>query len=112
VSLTTFHLKRGDRLPSLSATLQTVDGVAVDLTGGTVRFLMRRRGQVAKVNAAAVVVVAATGSVRYDWAAADVDTAGDFEGEFEFKTATGLRETFPNDGPFAVIIAPDIGDAP
>jgi BppU N-terminal domain len=105
-----FHLKQGDRLPALSATLQTLAGVAVNLTGGTVRFLMRaKRGDPLKVDAAAVIVDAAAGTVRYDWGATDSDTVGVYQGEFEYSDAGGKKETFPNDGYFTVVITDDIG---
>lgn len=71
---------QGERSPSVSDTIK-VAGAAFDLTGSSVKFQMRLRGSsTLKVDAAAVIVTAASGTVRYDWASADVDTPGEYEG--------------------------------
>lgn len=112
MTLTRFNLKQNDRKPSMVATLRYENGTIRDLTGCTVKFLMRRaRGWTAKVNAAATVTDAAGGVVRYDWASGDTDTVGRWQGEFQVtETATGKLETFPNVGYLAVVIADDIAD--
>lgn len=78
----------GDRNPSISETI-TVNGVAFDLTNSTVKFKMRAVGSsTLKVDAVAVVVSPATGgNVRYDWLAADVDTAGSYLAWWEVTTS-------------------------
>jgi len=64
--------------PSITDTIK-VDNQAFDLTGSTVSFRMRAaKSSTLKVDAAATIVTATEGKVRYDWGAADVDTAGEF----------------------------------
>ena len=103
----TFYLKEGDTSPSL---LYALSPATVDLTGASVVFNMRRKGDAVKVNRAAAMIVTTTGTptVRYDWNAADTDTAGIYEAEFEVTYSGGAVETFPNSDFIAVLISGDI----
>lgn len=97
-------IKAGDTRPSLAATLEDGAGAPVSLIGATVRFRMKPVGGGATVvDAGATVVAAASGSVRYDWQAADTATAGLYLGEFEADFGAGQVQTFPNDSPGLVI---------
>lgn len=92
----TVYIKKGDLYPQLSATLQTEDGTAIDLTGATVVFRMSNQFGQNLVNTSATVVTAASGKVRYDWASGDTDVAGKFQGEFVATLASSRVVTCPN----------------
>jgi hypothetical protein len=78
-----FCLKKGNTLPMIKARLKNPDGSAMNLTGGSVRFRMRAPGSgVAKVDAVATIVDAATGQVAYAWVAGDTDAEGMFDAEW------------------------------
>lgn len=105
-------LKRGDRLPLLDRTLLDENDDAVDLTGATVRFIMRAYGATnPKISAAATVLDAPTGRVRYSWTANDTDTAGHYQAEFEVTFSNGRKETFPNDHHLTVDVVADLDSA-
>lgn len=112
MSAKTFYIKLGDRLPSLGCTLLDDTGVAQDVTGATVKFAVRRKNtKPALLDASATVVTAASGIVRYDWAAGDTATllgVGDFEGEFQVTLANGKVGTFPGDGYIPIVVTRDI----
>lgn len=88
-------MKKDDLLPVVDAVLRDATGL-VDLTGATVKFIMKLGlTGVVKVNASATTPSATGGQVRYTWAGTDTDTAGDYLCEWEV-TLSGNKSTFPN----------------
>lgn len=108
-----FFMKQDDRLPEFQCTLKDADENVVNLSGATVMFVMRLRGASLtddpKVEAAAVVVSAVAGTVKYVWATGDTDTAGSYNAEWEVTFADGRQETFPNNSNLVVKITLDLG---
>lgn len=108
-----FTMKRGDTRPVFRSQL-TQPSVAdpavfepVDLTGATVKFLMKKDSTL-KVNAVATLVDAAAGQVSYTWDTLDTDTSGTFNVEWEVSWGVN-KQTFPNDSYLTVTIIDDLG---
>lgn len=91
-----FSIKAHDRLPAFQ--VQLFIGVTpLDLTNASsIKFIMKAAiGGAIKVNAAAVIVTPLTGVVRYDWAAADTDTIGDYTAEWEITWPGPKKQSVP-----------------
>lgn len=107
--MSTFYIKQNDTVPSLRAALENGSGDAVDLTGATCQFHLREIGSTTvTTDSAAQIVTEATGIVQYNWVAADTDTVGSYQAEFEVTYSDGTIETFPNNGYIRVEITDDI----
>lgn len=107
-----FTIKRNDLLPAIRAYLKNADGTALDLTGRSVKFIMRLRSaadlSAAKVNTTASITDATAGLVSYQWVGTDTDTAGAYIGEFE--TLLGAqKQTVPSGGYVTVDVVADLG---
>lgn len=111
--MSTFKIKKGDLVPAVTATLMQAVGsaaaAAIDLTtASSVKFAMRNRnGGAIKVDAAATVVSAAAGTVKYQWAGTDTDTAGIFDGEWQITWPAG-KQTVPGGGYDTIQVTTDI----
>lgn len=105
----TFYIKQNDTVPSLRADLRDGDNNAIDLSGASVKFIMREMGgNSATINTLAIIVDEAGGTVQYNWQDGDTDTIGSYQAEFEVTYADGTVETFPNSGYVRIEILDDI----
>lgn len=106
--MATFYMKQNDTQPKMLASLKDGEGDPIDLTSASVRFHMRTLTGTTVVDAAASIVTAATGLVRYDWQPADTAAIGSYQAEFEVTYSDTTIETFPNSGYIRVEITDDI----
>lgn len=108
MATTEFTIKQGDTLPALNASLEDSSGNPVDLTGATILFRMRKVGAAAlTVEAAAVIVSATGGTVRYNWQTGDTATPGSYEAEFRCTLPSGI-ETVPNANNIGIEVVPSV----
>lgn len=101
-----YFVPRGDRLPKLTATFTNEDGTPVDLTTATgVTFTLTHVDGTVKIAAGACTVTDAdAGQVEYAWAAADVNTSGDYFGKFTATFPSSLPASFPTDRALWIVV--------
>src|SRR6185436_11340913 len=100
------YMKTGDTEPPVDATLCDRNG-PVDLTGASVRFIMRSPTGAIKVNAPAVIIDGPKAIVKYLWGPTDTDTPDAYRAEFEVSFPGGSVATWPNDDYVPSIIIDD-----
>ena len=107
-----FTTKQNDTAPPIEQVLKDANGFPVNLTGASIKALMRvRPAGAVKVNGSAATIVgsASNGRVRYNLTASDRDTADVYEFEWEVTFSSGEVQTFPGNGYLIVDIQDDIG---
>lgn len=104
-----FTIKQFDTRPLFVGILNDEDGVVNLTTAGSVVFNMRSTAGSLVINrGTAAITSAAQGQVTYTWGTGDLNTVGDYEGEFEVIWNDGKRETFPSGGYIAISVIDDI----
>ena len=108
---TPFYIGQNDTGSPITRDLKDAFGAPVNVTGASVTFSMRVKpaGTVKVDGAAATIVSAGIGRVRYTFSASDTNTADEYESEFECTFSNGTIQTFPNRGYIPVFVQDDIG---
>lgn len=101
--------KRHDTAYPITATLGAA-GSPVDLTGATVKILVKSNGSL-RINAACAVLNQTTnlGQVTYTFLTNDVAVSGTYQVEFEVTFGDGSIATFPNSKYEQLQIMDDLG---
>jgi len=103
--------KVNDQLPPLDFTLSDADG-AFDFSGYTARFVMRSSsgGLIADATTAGDVTVldSTAGRVRMNMSSSHVATAGNYAAEWELKTPSSQKVTFPNGRHIEIVLKPEL----
>lgn len=103
----TFKIKKNDTNPALGVTLQYNDGTAVDLTNGSVWFIMGNKDYTAYTSGLATITGSTTGQAEYRWTGGiDTGSVGNYWGEFEM-IWSGSKMTLPSDHSLQIQIAED-----
>lgn len=94
------NIKQGDTLPVYTDTLALDDGTPVNLTGASVRFVMRSQTTSAPValTGIAAITLAAGGDVSFTFSSADTASAGMFMANWIVTFSGGQTMTFPTTG--------------
>lgn len=105
-----FYIKENDTSPAIQITCQDYNDAAVDVTGASVRFIMKNlsTGNIV-ADGAGTIVDGVNGIVKYSWVAGDTNTPGDHDAEFEITYADTKVETFPNSGYIRVVVNEELG---
>ncbi len=104
----THKIKRGDTARKFIDAF-TIEGDPIDLTGATVKFILKNiaSGEVFTRNA--TITDAAEGEVEYQPIAADVATVGRYVAEWEITYTGGKKQTVPEEHYINIEVKADLG---
>lgn len=103
--------KRGDTSRPIRATLLEESGAKpIDLTGKTVRFIMRSRivSPVVRVEGGCTILDEKSGTVEREWQEGDTDVVASYDVEFRVRSPDGSEEGVPNAGYDTIDIEPNL----
>lgn len=105
----TFKIKKGDTKPYLATTLNSTDGTAINLSSGSVWFIMATNdgNYTTQFSGACVITGSVEGQCEYRWGATNTGSIGNYLGEFEVVYNDGTKLTIPADDSFNVKIGQD-----
>lgn len=104
-----FAIKQGDVLPVLNDTLSYNDGSLANLTGASVKFIMRSITALGPtINTTATIVTPVSGTVSYTFTPTDTTTAGRYQGAWVVVFANGKQQQFPTIGYLDIAIDENI----
>lgn len=96
----TLHLTQFDLQPVYPVTVVNSSGIAIDITGSTIRTTMRLENSttiaINRSTAGITLTDATAGAFTYQWQAGDTDSTGLYDIEFETTPAAGGKFTLPN----------------
>ena len=103
-----YNTKIGDNRPSLTTILTQEDGTPIDLTGSTVKLLLKHEENGTKLNFTCTLLAPTLGTLKYDWIIGDIAVPGKYLAEFEITYGNGNKQTVPNSGFYSVIVNLDL----
>jgi len=111
--------KQYDTSPALEVkALANADGSYINMSGGSVKFMLRKTGQSTlsvSVTSTSTTLALSTGStstgynVTYSWSTGELATVGSYEWELECTLATGKVITVPNNKYYTLDVIDDLG---
>ncbi len=108
-----FTSKKNDTKPDIEITVVDADGTIPDWTSATITFKMQERldkSAALKTDraGAAVSPIDTSGKLKYTRVAGDVDTEGEFHGEFQVLFSGGAIQTYPNEDYIKILITDEL----
>jgi hypothetical protein len=102
-------IRQNDTAPALTTFITDQNGSTLDLTGASVKFIMRSPTAIApQVSATATITAPTAGQVQYNWLAADTAVPGLYQAVFRVTLASGGTYTYPNDGYLDIWVEEDL----